>query len=206
MQRFERLQALFEELPGIGPRQARRFIYALLRKDSRYSRELAEHIADIKSNMQLCEQTKSYFYSEDKSEKLSPIARDETRDHSRVMIIETDNDLRNIEQLGTWRGTYFVLGGTVPVQSDNPERYIRLKDLVHVLKEKIDTDRLNEVVLGTSASPEGDHTAEVVEDELHKLQKSYSFSITHLGRGLSTGTALEYVDNETLRNALESRR
>jgi recombination protein RecR len=199
MNSIEKLAEIFEKFPGVGKRQAKRFVYFLLRKNSSYSRELSEAILNLKKNIRLCEESFQFFYSE-RGDKLSPIARDENRDDTKLMIVEKDSDLENIERMGVYDGKYFVLGGSIPVLSKEPNKYIREEKLLEIVNKKRDV--LKEVILALSVNPQGENTLE----HLQKILKDFEIKISILGRGLSTGTELEYSDKDTFLNAFEGRR
>lgn len=201
MNSLTKLQELFGKFPGIGPRQAKRFVYFLLRKDQRYIDELSRAIIDIKKHVRICQKSFQYFYSES-GEELSPIARDKNRDTTVLMVVERDSDLEAVERSGTYNGHYFVLGGTVPVLEKTPQKFIREKELLKIVDDKIKNEGLTEIILAMNATPESDHTAGYV----NSLLKEKSIKISTLGRGLSTGTELEYSDSNTIKNALENRK
>lgn len=196
---IEKLAELFEKFPGVGKRQAKRFVYFLLRKNNGYSRDLINAISGLKQNIRLCEESYQFFYSE-RDETLSPIARDPNRDDSKIMIIEKDSDLENIERMGVYDGKYFVLGGSIPVLSKEPDRFIREKELVRVIEKK--KDQLEEIILAMSLNPQGENTLEY----LKKLLEKFNIKTSILGRGLSTGTELEYSDKDTFLSAFSNRK
>ena len=202
------LENMLLDLPGIGPRQAQRIVYSLLMKSPSFARNLSELISQARHGMRLCQQTFMFFYTDDPSQNYSPIALDKKRNHNQILIVETDSDVRNIEKLDTWQGTYFVLGGSVKAsQINNSKKILRLDDLIRIIEAKLrDTETSIEIILGTSASVAGDTTAQLVTEAIKSItDQNQRINITQLGRGLSTGTALEYIDNETLKNALENR-
>ena len=201
MHAFKQLENLITDLPGIGPRQAKRIIYYLLGREPKYSFDLSEYIKNVRLEMRLCQETFSFFYPEEPNQKVSNIALDKTREHDRVLVVETDNDLHNIERLNIWRGTYFVLGGTIPVHSKEYEKYIRYHDLQRILSDKAAHNGLSEIILGTSTHPAGENTARVIAD----IASQIDITVSKLGRGLSTGTTLEYIDSKTFESALERR-
>jgi recombination protein RecR len=121
------------------------------------------------------------------------------------MIVARDIDLQAIEKSRAYNGTYFILGGTVPILDPNPETKIRQDELLKNIKGK----ELGEIIIATSINPESEYTATYLTGVLKKEYESSGTKmprITTLGRGLSTGTELEYSDTETLRSALENRR
>mgnify|MGYP003405302425 FL=1 len=199
MNSIEKLAELFEKFPGVGKRQAKRFVYFLLRKNSGYSSELSSAILNLKKNIRLCEESFQFFYSEI-GQTLSPIARDENRDDSKIMIVEKDSDLENIERMGVYNGKYFVLGGSIPVLSKEPTQYIRETELLRIIEKK--KDILGEIILALSVNPQGENTLEYLQKKL----EGFGVKISILGRGLSTGTELEYSDKDTFLSAFENRR
>jgi recombination protein RecR len=199
------LENYLSSLPGIGPRQARRIVYYLLRKEPRFSRRLGELLSQVRQNTRLCQRTFHYFYTDDPAEKLSPIARDPNRDHSKILIVETDPDLENIESMNIWNGSYFVLGGNLRPSTNQQkfESFIRLADLSRTLGTEHNNQNINEVVIGLSSTVNGDFTTDIVTDY---ITGNYpDVIISRLARGLSTGSSLEYVDKNTLQQALEHR-
>jgi recombination protein RecR len=119
------------------------------------------------------------------------------------MIVARDSDLETVERSGAYQGLYFVLGGTIPLLDKEPDKRIRLRSLL----ERVSTSSpIQEVILSLNTTPDGEHTGTIVKDALLKVISSDSVCITILGRGLSTGAELEYVDKETIRNALRNRR
>ena len=119
------------------------------------------------------------------------------------MVIASDADLSSLEHSGIYKGLYFVLGGTVILGADK-NHSLRTKELTDSLPAHI-TKGLKEVILAFPANPEGDATALHLRDTIVDLPCP-SLKITSLGRGLSTGSELEYADSDTLRNALANRR
>lgn len=202
---IEKLSELFEKFPGVGKRQAKRFVYYLLRRNSGFSKDLTEAISKLKNNIRLCQESFQYFYSENKNETLSPIARSHSRDRSKMLVVEKDTDLENLEAMNAYNGIYFVLGGSIPVLAKNPEDFVRINELKKVLKKKIDDGELKEVILGLSVNPQGEHTLEYLQKELAPFVKD-GLKMSVLGRGLSTGTELEYSDKETFENAFAGRK
>lgn len=205
MNSIEKLAELFEKFPGVGKRQAKRFVYYLLRRNTSYSRDIVNAISRLKDNIRLCQESFQYFYSEDPNENLSPIARDPNRDRSLLLVVEKDSDLENLESMHFYKGLYFVLGGSIPVLAKNPEDLIRVRELLDIVRKKIDAGELKEIILGLSINPQGEYTLEYLKEKLKEFEfKGLKISI--LGRGLSTGTELEYSDKETFESAFTNRK
>lgn len=201
---LERLQQYFTQFPGIGPRQARRFADFLLKQDERYVSGLIKEIQNARTNVRLCEDSFQYFYATDKGETKAPIARDPNRDDSILLVVEKDVDVENIERSNTYNGRYFVLGGTLPVLTQDPRSVIRITQLIERVQAKA-PHGLAEIILGMSFNPEGENTAAYVKQQLQPIADTHDIRITTLGRGLSTGTELEYSDEDTIGYALKNR-
>lgn len=197
MNGIHKLAQLFSQFPGIGPRQAKRFVYYLLTTNKQFVAELSKLISEIQSHMSVCTSCFRFFDKGTGSAVQCSICRDTNRDSSLLMVVSRDVDLDNIEKSGSFNGKYFVLGGIVPILDDKPEEKVRLREL----QKKVEQDDYKEVILGMNANTEGEHTSDVVKEFLSK----YQIKISTLGRGLSTGTELEYSDSETLKSALKNR-
>lgn len=121
------------------------------------------------------------------------------------MIVSHDVDFENIEKTKFYNGYYFILGGTIPILDKNPESRIRQKELLNAISKRL-RDGLEEVIIALNYNPEGENTFSYLHDLLSKIPfDSNKIRISTLGRGLSTGTELEYSDTETIKNALKNR-
>lgn len=199
MNSIDKLAELFGKFPGIGPRQAKRFVYFLLTRSSDYSSELMCAIEELKKEIVQCAECLRYFPKNKHSSKLCAICADDTRDNSMLMVVPRDVDMEAVEKSGSYKGYYFVLGGVVPILDKEPEKKIRIKDLGFRIQEGIKKG-LKEIILAMNANSDGENTVEYLKEKLTNLQTS-ELIITILGRGLSTGAELEYADPETLKNA-----
>jgi recombination protein RecR len=209
MNSIERLTRIFAEFPGIGPKQARRFVYFLITRNTGYIEEFKKEISELRGEIETCTDCKKYFILSGQvkttnSKKLCSICADITRDASSLMIVSRDIDLENIEKSRFFSGKYFVLGGLVPILDKNPEQKIRLNDMISLLSRNAEKG-LKEIIIGLDANSEGEYTAEIVKKALSPLAEKYNIKISELGRGLSTGTELEYSDPDTIKNALKNR-
>lgn len=197
MDSIEQLISLFERFPGIGPRQAQRFVQFLLRSSPSVRRELVEAVQSLGSSVRQCPQCMRFSSSD---AKICSMCSNTQRDPKLLAVVASDADIAALERGGTYRGYYFVLGGTVSLASEKTNN-LRIKQLLASISAR---PGLAEVILAFPANPEGDATAIQVREKLQ--QEEPSLKITSLGRGLSTGSELEYADPETIKNALESRR
>jgi recombination protein RecR len=211
MDPVNKLIELFSEFPGIGPRQARRFAYFILTRNNGFLDEFVRNISAAKKSLRVCSSCQRFFTSTNTSgsaSKMCSICSDDTRDHASLMIVARDSDLEAVEKSGVYNGLYFVLGGIVPILEKEPEKRVRLAELKKRVQGPISvhrSDLVQEIILSMSVTPDGEHTAEVVKVFLEKNIKDSKVKITVLGKGLSTGTELEYSDTETLKNALKNR-
>ena len=135
--------------------------------------------------------------------KLCGICANSERDRQQLAVVASDADLLALERSGTFRGQYFVLGGTISLASEKTNG-LRIKQLLDSIPARMKSG-MNEIILAFPANPEGDATAIRIREKLMEIV-SPSLSVTALGRGLSTGSELEYADPETIKSALESRR
>jgi len=197
MDAIERLAALFEKFPGIGPRQAQRFVQYLLRNSPALRREIAQAVQELGSSVRQCPECMRWHAD---TKKTCSVCSDTKRDTQYLAVVAHDADLVALEKSGSYRGHYFVLGGTISLASDRTNN-LRIKQLLSSVPVRT-KNGLQEVILAFPANPEGDATAVQLREELADRK----LTITTLGRGLSTGSELEYADPETIKNAFEGRR
>ena len=206
MDHLNRLNDLFKQFPGIGPRQARRFVYFLLGTSEGYRSALAKEITELSSRVTICSSCYRFFDKKNAaSADLCAVCRDESREVASLMIVAKDVDLDAIEKSKVYSGYYFVLGNSLSLVDKEPESKIRTKELAATIECRA-KGGLKEVILALSLNTEGEHTREYVENLISPLVKKHSLKISTLGRGLSTGTELEYSDTETIKNALTNRK
>lgn len=200
---IDKLTEVFKEFPGIGERQAKRFVYFLMSRNGNYSENLSSLILDLKKEITQCKECFKFFISNKEKSNLCNICKDPNIDNSIIMIVEKDSDLESMHKSRIYNGKYFILGGLVPIVEKNTNKKIRIDELI----EKIQKNKnvLKEIVLAFSLSPQGNHTDFYIRNQLRNITESLNIKISSLGRGLSTGTELEYSDNETLKNALKNR-
>ena len=202
---IDKLAEIFKEFPGIGERQARRFVYYLMAKNEAYAENLTSLISELKKEVAQCRECFRFFLNANAlptGRQVCDICADSHTDSSMLMVVEKDSDLESVKKSRVYGGKYFILGGLVPIVEKNTRSRVRIEEL----KKKIGSrPELREVILAFSLNPQGDHTDSYVRQELKLLAEKGKVKISSLGRGLSTGTELEYSDNDTLRNALKNR-
>jgi len=202
MSSIDNLAQLFMKFPGIGTRQAKRFVYFLLTQDPYFVEQLAHEIAELKKSIAQCKGC-FRFYPRTNIGDLCEICMSDA-DNTTLLVLEKDTDFETVRRSGSYAGRYFILGGTIPVLERDPASKIRIRELIARIEASAH-DGLAEVILALSANPEGDFTREYVAKTLAPLAEKLGIVITTLGRGLSTGTELEYSDSDTLKHALKNR-
>ncbi len=188
-----RLIEEFSRLPGIGPKTASRLTFFLLRAPAEQAISLAEALRQLRERITFC--SICFNITE---EDPCPICRDEGRDRSIVCVVEEPLDVLAIERTGEYKGLYHVLHGTIsPMEGIGPED-LKIQELIRRLR----TEPVEEVILATNPSLEGEATAMYIHRQLMPL----GVRVTRLARGLPVGGDLEYADEMTLARALEGRR
>ncbi|MBI5405488.1 recombination protein RecR [Candidatus Kaiserbacteria bacterium] len=198
MDKIEELATALARLPGIGPRQGKRFVFYLLAAPAAERAKLAELIASLGKEVRQCPDCLRFF--NESAAALCNYCSDIRRDDALLMLVEKDQDLVAVERAGTYKGRYFVLGGVLTLTGKGA---IREKELDATVRRRLAAG-LKEVVLALSATNEGEHTADRVRELLAPYRDHVKISV--LGRGLATGSELEYSDAETLRAALTNRK
>ncbi len=188
-----RLIEVLSELPGIGPKTASRLTFFLLRGETDLPLRLAEALRDLKERTRFC--SVCYNITE---EDPCPICSDPNRDRSLICVVEEPLDVVAIERTEQYRGLYHVLHGALAPMEGIFAENLRIAELL----QRVQAGGVEEVILATNPTSEGDYTAAYLLSKLRPL----GVRITRLGRGLPVGGDLEYADQITLANALEGRR
>lgn len=200
---IEKLTKYFKEFPGIGERQAKRFVYFLLHKNPNYVKELADEILFLKDIIHQCPSCFLFFQGD--MDQLCSVCKDPKTDKTSLLIIEKDADYENIKKSKNYSGMYFILGGLAPIITKETPSFLRLKELLNTIENRAKNHQLKEIIIALSLNPQGEHTDMYLREKMSSLENKYKFKIVSLGRGLSTGTELEYSDGETIKNALLNR-
>jgi recombination protein RecR len=188
-----RLIEEFSRLPGIGPKTASRLTFYLLRAPVEQAMALAEAIRQLKDRISFCE----VCYNITETSPCS-VCQDEHRDRTQICVVEEPLDVLALERTHAYRGLYHVLHGAIsPVEGIGPAD-LRIAELMDRLRD----GHVNEVILATNPTLEGEATAMYLERQFAPLQ----VRITRLARGLPVGGDLEYADEITLARAIEGRR
>lgn len=185
------------KLPGVGARSAERYAYFLLRSDSHSVSKLAHTLGTLHAGVKTCPVT---FALIDPDQDVSPLYADSNRNKQLVAVVEEPLDIIALERTGQFHGTYHVLGGAIsPIDGVGPEQ-LHIPELLQRLKN----DDVNEVIIATNASVEGESTALFLQRHIN--DSGSDVTISRLARGIPVGVDLEYADQITLTHALEGRR
>ncbi|MFC1813866.1 recombination mediator RecR [Thermodesulfobacteriota bacterium] len=187
-----RLIKSFSRLPGIGKKTAERLAMHVLRAPRREAEQLSQSIMEIKEKVRLC--TMCFALSDSEQCK---ICRDPARDPSVLCVVEQPADMVAIEKSGSFTGLYHILQGALsPMNGVGPD-HIRIKELI----SRITEGNVKEVVLATSTNLEGEATASYLAEKL----SGYPIKVTRIASGVPIGGDLKYVDQVTLKRAMETR-
>jgi recombination protein RecR len=179
-------------LPGIGKKTAERLALHILRSSKMETEQLARSILEVKEKIRLC--SRCFGLSD---QEVCHICRDTSRNSTVLCVVEQPADMVAVEKSGAFRGNFHILQGVLsPMDGVGPDN-IRFRELL----ARIPDEGIKEVVLATSTSVEGEATAAYIAEHLAKL----SVSVTRIASGVPMGGDLKYVDEVTLKRAMEGR-
>ena len=189
---LEQLIQALRCLPGVGTKTAQRMAFYLLQREREKGKLLADILNNAMHEIGHCEQCRTFSETE-----LCHLCASPTRDSSQLCIVESPTDMIAVEQMGNFRGRYFVLLGHLsPLDGIGPDD-IGIKQLNNLLALNI----IKEVILATNPTVEGEATAHY----LSELIKPYSIRVTRIAHGVPLGGELEYIDSGTLARAFAGR-
>ena len=187
----------FGNLPGVGPRTAERYAYAVLRRNPKSAKQLAYSLDRLHDQVKTCPKT---FALIDADDDISPLYTDQNRNRKLVCVVEEPLDIVALERTGQFAGSYHVLGGVIsPIDNIGPEQ-LHIPELI----ERIKNDDVQEIIIATNASVEGESTALFLQRYIQEA--GLNITISRLARGIPVGVDLEYADQITLTHALEGRK
>lgn len=185
----------FQKLPGVGPRSAERYAYFLLKGDQSKAVEISNALANLHEKTSYCPKT---FALIDKDEEISSLYTDSSRDRKVIAVVEDPFDVVALENTGQFSGTYHVLNGLISPIDGVTADSLHIADLL----KRVAEDSVEELIIATNASVEGESTAHYIASQLDEKK----IKITRLAQGLPIGLDIEYADQITLGRALEGRK
>ena len=188
---LEKLVNRLSRMPGIGRKSAQRLAFYILKLPKEDSDDLAQLIIDVKIKVKECSICCNLTDSDP-----CRICTEQSRDKSKICVVEEANDLIALEKGEAYKGVYHVLGGVLsPLDGVGPDD-LKIRQLLTRMQGPI-----SEVILATSPNTEGEATAIYIAKLIHPL----GIKVTRIARGLPMGTDLQFADSQTLAKALEGR-
>lgn len=179
-------------LPGVGPKTAQRMAFQLLERGRNNGKNLARVLQDAMRDIKHCQNCRTFSETE-----LCQLCSSPHRDSTLICIVENPTDMVAIEQMGIYRGLYFVLMGHLsPLDGIGPED-LGLKQFIGLLSQ----EKIKEVILATNPTVEGEATAHYISE----IVKQYHIKVTRIAHGVPLGGELEYIDSGTLAHAFTGR-
>ncbi len=190
---LEKLIEQFRKLPGVGRKSAVRMAFSVLELSDEEAESFASTVLNTKK--QICRCQRCHNLSVD---DICPICADSTRNHSLICVVEDAKAVIAFEKVRGFRGVYHVLGGVIsPINGITPDK-LAISDLI----KRVNDDGIEEVIIATNPTVEGETTATY----LSKLLKSTGVTVSRLAYGIPVGGDIEYADEVTLNRAIEGRR
>ena len=190
---LDALTQALKGLPGVGIKSAARMAFHLMQRDRAAATRLSRALHEAVERVRHCSRCHTFTESE-----VCSMCQDAGRDHSKLCVVETPADQSAIERTASFKGLYFVLMGKLsPLDGIGPKDI----GLAKLLERAVDGE-VQEVILATNFTAEGEATAHVIAEML----KSKGLRVTRLARGVPAGSELEYVDLGTIAHALVDRR
>ena len=189
---IDSLIKLISKLPGLGPKSAKRIILKMINNRKEILKPLTDNFGEVLKNIErcrICGTLKS-------SNHLCNNCEDKSKKYNKICVVENISDQWAIESSSIFQGYYHILGGTIS-DSNNRENL-----LINSLIERVKNDNIDEVILATSATVEGQTTAFYIQDSL----KNTNVKISKLAQGLPVGGEIESSDDGTLISAFKNRR
>ena len=182
----------FAKLPGIGTKTAERLAMHVLRTSRHEAQQLANSILELKAKVRLC--SRCFALSDG---DICHICADTGRDTKRLCVVEQPADMASIEKAGGFNGHYHILQGALsPLDGIGPDQ-LRLHELI----KRVQEGRIEEVILATGTTVEGEATAAYLAERL----TPQGVRVTRIASGVPVGGDLKYVDQVTLKKAMETR-
>ena len=192
---IDNLIKLISKLPGLGPKSAKRIILKMINNRQELLKPLANNLSDVFKNIERCKICGTLKSNNNPCNN----CEDKNKKFSKICVVENISDQWAIESSSIYQGYYHILGGTI---SDSTNGNNRENLLINSLIERIKNDNIDEVILATSATVEGQTTAFYIQDSL----KNINVKISKLAQGLPVGGEIETSDDGTLISAFKNRK
>lgn len=192
---IQKLINIFINFPGIGQRQATRFVFYLINQPKEIIDDFIKSIQELQKKIKLCQNC--YYIAEN---NLCSFCSDVKRNKNLICVVEKETDVIALEKTKQYNGVYFVLGGTI--FSDSPIIKERLNRLIEKVKNIYTKNNSLEIILAINPTTSGETTMLYLEKQL----KSFNIKVSRLAKGLPIGGSMEYADEITLTNALLNRK
>lgn len=195
---IRRFIALFSELPSVGPRQASRFAFWLIRQGPSVIADYSRSVRMLGERIGVCEDC-FFVFEKEGDTRTCAICRDPKRNRRLLAVVEKETDLITLEKTKSYNGLYHVLGSTINPLDQNWKHTLRVPVLLERIRRA--DPPIEEIILALPATARGELTASELERELAPT----GAKITRLAKGLPRGGEIEFADEETLRAALTNR-
>ena len=192
---IDNLIKLISKLPGLGPKSAKRIILKMINNRKELLKPLANNLDDVFKNIERCKICGTLKSNNNPCNNCEDLGKK----YNKICVVENISDQWAIESSSVFQGYYHILGGTI---SDSANGNNRENLLINSLIERIKNDNIEEVILATSATVEGQTTAFYIHDSL----KNINVKISKLAQGLPVGGEIETSDDGTLISAFKNRR
>jgi len=190
---IEQLVTELMKLPGIGRKTAQRLAFFILAMPSEEAKGISKAINEVKEKARFCSKCFNITDTD-----LCSICISNSRDGTKLCVVEEPSNILVIERSGSFKGLYHVLLGALsPIDNMTPEK-LKIKELV----ERIEKDGIKEIILATNPNTKGEMTAQYIRE----LLKPFDIKVTRIAYGLPMGGDIEFADEVTLSKALEGRR
>ena len=189
---IEELIKLISKLPGLGPKSAKRIVLKLINNREELIKPMANVLAKVYKNITRCNSCGSIKSNIEGCEN----CENTSNKFDKICVVEDIADQWSIENSNIYKGYFHILGGTIASAGQRKEDL-----LINSLVERVSKDQIEEVILATSATVEGQTTAHYIQDSLKHLK----IKITKLAQGLPVGGEIESLDDGTLFSAFKNR-
>ncbi|MBP5567681.1 MAG: recombination protein RecR [Treponema sp.] len=186
---YDDLANNFSRLPGIGKKSALRMVNWLLKQDITYVQNFARNLGQLQDKIKPCKICGAWT-----EEEICPVCSNPAREKNQICVVEESQDVSTIEAYGEYKGLYHVLGGLIkPLDGIGPSQL-----LIPQLLNRIKNEKIEEVIIATNPTVEGDTTALYINKMITEMNLSPSPKVTRLATGIPVGGDLEYIDKRTL--------